>query len=54
MKILLRELHFDENSHNRLELTPVRDFTIFSGALEREARLRSIMGKQIYPSQKIW
>ena len=26
----------------------------YSGALAREARLRSTMGKLIYPSQKIW
>ena len=25
-----------------------------SGALAREARLRSTMGKYIYPSKKIW
>ena len=30
------------------------DTLVDSGALAREARLRSTMGKQIYPSQKIW
>ena len=34
--------------------TKMYEHKSYSGALAREVRLRSIMGKLIYPSQKIW